>query len=79
MMPISIMSPGELERLAYIEGRTEVAKLYADLIDQEELLDEIDDLKRDLDKLKEVLDDLKEDLENAESVIAILRGEENDD
>lgn len=86
MMPLRTMTPDELERLAYIEGRSEVAKLYAELIDQEELLDEVDkledgirDLKAEIGELERELDDLREDLDKAESVIAILRGEESDD
>ena len=86
MMPLRTMSPDELERLAYIEGRTEVAKLYAELADQKELLDgvekpegEIGDLKAEIGELERELDDLREDLEKAESTIAILRGEESDD
>ena len=86
MKTFSSMTNEELERLAYIEGRSEVAKLYADLVDQEELFDGVDkledeirDLKAEISELERELDDLREDLEKAESTIVILRGEENDD
>lgn len=63
-----MLTPKELERRAYIEGDVKLARLYADLLNQDELLGENESLEGQIS-------DLERDLESAQNDVAYLEKE----
>jgi len=55
-------TPEELERLAYINGHTEIAEMLGQVIDHEDLLTEIEDLEQQLDTVTLERDELQNEL-----------------
>ena len=59
------LTPEELERQAYIQGDVKLAAIYADLIDQDALIEENEALQQKVDDLESRVGELEDKLDEA--------------
>lgn len=79
-MSDEMLTPEELERSAYIAGDVEKAELHAQLFDQTELIERLEELENEVENLKgellskeEEISLLESDLQRSEDEIAELK------